>query len=69
MLGYGNLTWKDDALYCTGKRKPVGFIEPDTTYPGMWRVRLGDRLSNMANRTWAKDAAMAIALKGLNGGK
>jgi hypothetical protein len=42
-------------------------VVPDEKYPGMWRVRSPDgRLSDMANITWAKDAAATMALAVLN---
>jgi hypothetical protein len=42
-------------------------VVPDEKYPGMWRVRSPDgRLSDMANITWAKDAAVTMALAVLN---
>ena len=59
------LTWEGDKLCRKGK--PLVRIEPDSTYPGMWRVRLPDGgLSDLANRTRAKDAAMSIALRATN---
>ena len=46
-------------------KHPVAEVVPDKTYPGMWRVRTPDGwLSDMANLTRAKDAAMAIAERG-----
>ena len=37
-------------------------IEPDATWPGMWRVKLPNgQLSDMVNLTRAKDAAVALA--------
>ncbi|MGB8628613.1 MAG: hypothetical protein WCD69_04380 [Xanthobacteraceae bacterium] len=41
-------------------------IEPDANWPGMWRVRFGDELSDMVNLSRAKDAAISIVLRGLN---
>jgi hypothetical protein len=42
-------------------------IEPDQTWPGMWRVRLPDgRLTDMVNLLRAKDAAASLALGVLN---
>jgi hypothetical protein len=62
-----NLEWKGNSLHLYGKGKPVVTIVPDGKYPSMWRVRLpGGELSDMANRTWAKDAAVSIALSTLN---
>jgi hypothetical protein len=44
-------------------RRLLSAIEPDSEWPGMWRVRLPDgHLSDMANRTRAKDAAQLLAL-------
>jgi hypothetical protein len=42
-------------------------VVPDATWPGMWRVEISDgRLSDMANWTRIRDAAMSIALAELN---
>ena len=42
-------------------------VEPDSKYEGMFRVRLPNgHLSDMANITWAKDAAIHLALANLN---
>ena len=47
--------------------KLVATIEPDHEWHGMWRVRLPNgRLTDMVNRTRAKDAAICIALGNLN---
>jgi hypothetical protein len=66
---YGNheLAWKDDALFLRGSRTPILCVVPDPKYPAMWRVEYPDgRLSDMVNRTRAKDAARSIALQALN---
>jgi hypothetical protein len=61
------LQWKDDARHLDGKGRAIVRIVPDATYAGMWRVELPDgQLSDMANRTWAKDAALTIACRLLN---
>jgi hypothetical protein len=44
-------------------RRAVIDVVPDERWPTMWRVKLDGRLSDMANITRAKDAAMAIARK------
>lgn len=46
----------------------LAIVEPDSKYPGvMWRIRFPDgRLSDMANLTRAKDAAVTWALRSLN---
>jgi hypothetical protein len=42
-------------------------VEPDLTWPGMWRVRLPDGyLTDMVNLSRAKDAAASLALGVLN---
>jgi hypothetical protein len=42
-------------------------IEPDLTWPGMWRVRLaGGYLTDMVSLSRAKDAAASLALGVLN---
>ncbi len=43
-------------------RRKVGRVFRDSQDPGMWRSRRADgRLSDVANLTWAKDAALAAA--------
>jgi len=43
-------------------------LVPDDRWPGMWRVRNGDCLSDMVNLTRAKDAALCWARpRGLGG--
>lgn len=64
-----DFSWKRDsggwALMRVGRRKPVLHVVPDETWAGMWRVRSPTgRLSDMANLSWARDAALAIALTG-----
>jgi hypothetical protein len=60
-----DLSWCGNDLRCAGKT--VVSIVPDQTYAGMWRVAHPDgRLSDMVNRTRAKDAAVTIALGILN---
>jgi hypothetical protein len=59
------LTWVDDELLYG--RRTLLRIERDSKYPEMWRVRLPDgNLTDMVNRTRAKDAAVSIAHRLLN---
>lgn len=60
------LHWDGNKL-CLGRRQVVRIVE-DQKYSGvMWRVEMPDgTLSDMVNRTRAKDAAMSIALRILN---
>ena len=59
------LTWDGDSLVY-GQRTLLR-IERDRVYPEMWRVRLSDGgLTDMVNRTRAKDAALSIAHRFLN---
>lgn len=44
----------------------MAILEPDARWPGMWRVRFGGRLSDMANLSRAKDAAASMILRELN---
>ena len=62
------LTWSGHQLFRHGVRAPVAQIEPDATYPAMWRFRLlpDGALSDMVNLAWAKDAAAALVFAGLN---
>jgi hypothetical protein len=42
--------------------KALAHIVPDKTYPGMWRVvRADGLLSDMVNKTRAKDVASGLA--------
>jgi hypothetical protein len=50
-----------------GSKRPLTTIERDTTYPNMWRVRRPNgSLSDMVNRTRAKEAAALMVLSVLN---
>jgi hypothetical protein len=45
-----------------------GSLEQDTKYPTMWRIRQGEKLSDMVNLVRAKDAAISWARpRGLGG--
>jgi hypothetical protein len=60
-----SLTWDGDVLRLNSRE--VARVEPDITYPAMWRVRLPNgSVSDMVNRTRAKDAAQYLALATLN---
>jgi hypothetical protein len=61
------LTWQGLKLY-RGKRC-MAEVVPDGTYAGMWRVRIGDELSDLVNLSRAKDAACCRALGILNAGR
>jgi len=62
------LNWNGDRL-CLGDREIVRVIR-DAAYPRMWRVRKPDhRLTDMVNKTRAKDAAYGYALGALNEGR
>jgi hypothetical protein len=45
-------------------RQSIRLRIPDKTWPSMWRVRYDGNLSDMANLSRAKDAAVAIAERG-----
>jgi hypothetical protein len=45
-------------LYIGGKFAGAA-VESDPKWPGMWRVRIGDRLSDMGNLTRVRDPALA----------
>jgi hypothetical protein len=60
------LEWRGDVLHL-GKGRALVSIEPDVQWPAMWRARYPDgRVTDMVNRTRAKDAARSIALGMLN---
>lgn len=63
-----DLIWKGDRLYIN--RLALSEIYRDATYPEMWRVKLPEGgLSDMVNRTRAKEAAFTFLNCQENGGK
>jgi len=69
VYGGQNLTWVQQGVAWAVRHcgTELARVVPDEKYPGMWRVRSPDgRLSDMANITWAKDAAATMALAVLN---
>jgi hypothetical protein len=55
------------ALHVVGKREAVLHVVPDTRWPNMYRIRHpGGVLPDMANLTWAKDGAVALAMRMLD---
>jgi hypothetical protein len=66
-FGRNELLWDGLQLRLRTVDGPVmATVEEDANWPGMWRVRMGRRLSDMANLSRAKDAAISIVLRGLN---
>jgi hypothetical protein len=68
IYGRKDFTWAEHpdgwALHAMGHRDAIVRIVPDGVWPGMWRIRHpGGRLSDMANLTWAKDGAIAVAMR------
>jgi hypothetical protein len=61
-----DLSWRVNDLYVGGSSRPLVSIEQDKAWPGMWRVRHGDKLSDMTNITRVRDAARSVALAILN---
>jgi hypothetical protein len=60
-----DLRWDGNLLRLRSGRI-LARIEPDTTWPGMWRVKTPDgSYSDMVNRTRAKDAAISLILAAL----
>jgi hypothetical protein len=45
------------------ERRLVGRVVPDTTHPGVWRVKLPGGVSDMVNFSRAKDAARLLAIR------
>jgi hypothetical protein len=61
------LSWHNDELRLGYRGRKLAEIVQDAKYPMMWRVRKPDgSLSDMLNRTRAKDAAQVMALGILN---
>ena len=66
MYASDELAWDGDDLRLGRGRKLVSIVQ-DEKYPQMWRVRRPDgTLTDMVNRTRAKDAAIAYGLAILN---
>ena len=42
-------------------RRVIASIVADFVWPKMWRVKVGDRLSDIVNQTRARDAALSLA--------
>ncbi|HJT35070.1 MAG TPA: hypothetical protein VJ783_23780 [Pirellulales bacterium] len=62
-----DLHWDGNRLRLGRTGRVLATIEPDAAWLGLWRVRVpGGRLSDLVNRTRAKDAALALALAALN---
>ena len=63
-----DLIWEGNQLRLfSGQGRVLANIEPDLTWPRMWRVRLPDGyLTDMVNLSRAKDAAASLALGVLN---
>jgi hypothetical protein len=60
------LQWKGLELRLKTGRL-LATVEPDSKYPGMYRVRMkGGQLSGMVNLSRAKDAARSLAMASLN---
>ena len=62
------LAWKRDGAdwLLLHKRRRMGRVAPDHEHAGMYRgVLVRGRLSDMANLSWAKDAALAAAIREL----
>jgi hypothetical protein len=67
VYGRGELVWEGNNLRL-GRGRKLSEIVQDSKYPNMWRVRHPNgSLSDMVNRTRAKDAAVTVAIMILNG--
>ena len=66
-FGSNELVWDGLQLRLRSIDGPVmATVEADENWPGMWRVRFGGGLSDMANLSRAKDAAASMVLGELN---
>ena len=62
MATTADFNWKGDDLYYAHRK--ILRIVRDQKYSNMWRIEFPDgKLSDMVNRTRAKDAAMAHGLR------
>jgi len=71
IYGRKDFTWHEQsdgwALHAIGHRSAIVHVVPDKVWPGMWRIRHPNgRLSDMANLSWAKDGAIAVAMRWLD---
>jgi hypothetical protein len=71
IVGRDRLTWRKEGvrllLFHGADENPLAIVEPDATYPFLYRIRYpGGHLSDMVNLTRAKDAACSFALRSLN---
>lgn len=71
MIESKQLNWrrsqKGHTLHLERRATALLHVVPDQTYAGMWRIQSADgSLSDMANLTRAKDAALAMELGRLN---
>jgi hypothetical protein len=62
MVDNADLYWRGNDLCRNRSTRALVSIVPDSKYPGMWRVLCDGRLSDIANRTRAREAARAAAL-------
>src|SRR5262249_32145353 len=63
-----DLAWKRDGAewVLLDKRRRICRVAPDSEHRGLYRVVLSrGRISDMANLSWAKDAALAVAIREL----
>jgi len=68
LAGGGNLVWDGLDLRLGKRGRVLATVVPDNKYSKMWRVGSSEGLSDLANKTWAKDAALVIAGRILNQG-
>src|SRR5215469_11640031 len=66
-FGSNELIWDGLQLRLRTVDGPVmATVEEDAKWAGMWRVRFGGKLSDVANLSRAKDAAISLVLSELN---
>jgi hypothetical protein len=66
IYGRQDIHWDGHRLRLSTGRL-LATVEADRNWAGMYRVRMpGGHLSDMANLTWAKDAARSLATATLN---
>ncbi len=69
IVGRDRLSWRRAGDVLTlhhGKSRALAYVEPDTKWCGMFRIRSACGMSDMVNLSRAKDAAASIALDLLN---
>ena len=59
LISRNRFNWRKNRLYVENRYTGAEIVQDDR-YPQMWRVKYKDTVSDMVNRTRAKDAALYV---------